>query len=73
MGPSTEAAVSPSSVLCLFPNVDMFSGAMGRRGRQAEGTADERLGQQEQRPPQEILRNLRPQGRIIDGIESQTD
>ena len=57
--PSNGAALSPSSVLCLFPNVDMFSGAMARAG-----AGQQPLKQQEERPPQEVLRGLgRPQGR----------
>jgi len=53
-----NAALSPSSVLCLFPNVDMFSGAMRR---QQQETEEEAASRQEQRPPQEVLRGLRPQ------------
>lgn len=48
------AALSPSSVLCLFPNVDMFS-AMGQQA------ANEAAKQEEQRPQQEVLRSLRSQ------------
>ena len=51
------AALSPSSVLCLFPNVDMFS-AMGQQA------ANEAAKQEEQRPQQEVLRSLRSQGRM---------
>lgn len=65
VGPNAAAALSPSSVLCLFPNADMFAGAMGGNGgqrqqhrRAAEEAEDE---QPLQRPPEEVLRNLRPQ------------
>ena len=68
VGPNAAAALSPSSVLCLFPNADMFAGAMGGNGgqrqqhrRAAEEAEDE---QPLQRPPEEVLRNLRPQGQL---------
>merc|ERR1712061_434350 len=46
VAPSNGAALSPSSVLCLFPNVDMFSGAMARAG-----AGQPPLKHQEERPP----------------------
>ena len=64
-----NAALSPSSVLCLFPNVDMFSGAMRR---QQQETEEEAASRQEQRPPQEVLRGLRPQGWTESSHKSQT-
>jgi len=50
------AALSPSSVLCLFPNVDMFS-AMGQQQANEAAAAK----QEQPRPQQEVLRSLRSQ------------
>ena len=64
VGPNAAAALSPSSVLCLFPNADMFAGAMGGSQRQQRRAAAAEDEQPLQRPPEEVLRNLRPQGQL---------
>ena len=66
VGPNAAAALSPSSVLCLFPNADMFAGAMGGGQRQQHRRAVEAAEDEQplQRPPEEVLRNLRPQGQL---------